>query len=152
MTMRTLRSITDIRSAVGIRQGPGDWILLDQNRIDMFADATGDHQWIHVDPEQASAGPHGGTIAHGFLTLSLIPHLSQQLYTITAGSARINYGSNKVRFPNPVRSGSRVRLDATFLGVDEVAAGALLTTRFVVEIDGADKPACVAETLTLLVQ
>ncbi|WP_413783065.1 MaoC family dehydratase [Prescottella equi] len=136
---------------MGTPQGPGEWMLLDQERIDLFADATGDHQWIHVEPERAAQGPHGGTIAHGFLTLSVIPKLAQELYTLAFGSARINYGSNKVRFPHPVRSGSRVRLRATFVELDDVAAGTLLTTRFVVEIDGVDKPACVAEALTLLV-
>ncbi|WP_430332533.1 MaoC family dehydratase [Rhodococcus sp. ACT016] len=151
MSPRVFRAPDEVRAAIGAPQGPGEWILLDQKRIDRFADATGDHQWIHVEPERAAQGPHGGTIAHGFLTLSIIPTLAQELYSLAFGSARINYGSNKVRFPHPVRSGSRLRLGATFVGLEGVPAGNLLTTRFVVEIEGVDKPACVAEALTLLV-
>ena len=97
----------EICAAVGETLGPGDWLTIDQYRIDAFADATGDHQWIHVDPERAAAGPYGATIAHGYLMQSLIPLLAAGLYTIQTGSARINYGSNTIRFPTPVIAGSR---------------------------------------------
>lgn len=151
MALRTFDSIDALRSALGETVGPGEWITVDQDRIDAFAETTGDHQWIHTDPARAATGPYGATIAHGYLTLSLLPALAAGLYAIDTGSARVNYGSNKVRFPAPVRVGSRIRASATPLECRTTDAGTFLTTRFVVEIEGGDKPALVAETVTLVV-
>jgi acyl dehydratase len=144
-------SIEDLRSALGREIGPSDPVTIGQERINEFADATGDHQWIHVDTERAAAGPYGATIAHGYLTLSLLPMFAQNLYQLEFGSSRINYGSNKVRFPSPVPVGSILRATSTFVDLSEGAGSFVLTTKFVVTADGAAKPACVAETLTVLV-
>ncbi|MEV0149906.1 MULTISPECIES: MaoC family dehydratase [unclassified Nonomuraea] len=143
-------SLEEVESALGRPMGPSAWLVVDQERIDAFADATGDHQWIHVDAERAAAGPFGRTVAHGYLTLSLIPHFGQQLFRLDLGQARVNYGVNKARFPAPVPAGSRLRARASFAELRETAAGAALTTRYTIEIDGAPKPACVAETVTLV--
>lgn len=148
--LRTFDSVDALHAALGDPIGPGEWLTVEQNRIDAFADVTGDHQWIHTDPERAAAGPYGATIAHGYLTLSLLPMLVAGLYTITTGSARVNYGSNKVRYPAPVRTGARIRASATPLDCRTTDAGTFLTTHVVVEIDGGDKPALVAETVTLI--
>ncbi|GAA4478748.1 MaoC family dehydratase [Rhodococcus olei] len=150
MTLRTFESIDAVRDALGDMIGPGEWFTVDQDRIDAFADATGDHQWIHTDPARAATGPYGATIAHGYLTVSLLPALAAGLYSIAVGSARVNYGSNKVRFPAPVRAGSRVRASATPIDCRTGDAGTFITTRFVVEVEGGDKPALVAETVTLV--
>ena len=147
---RTFTSLPEVKAALGEELGPTEPLVIAQERITAFADATGDHQWIHVDPERAASGPFGTTIAHGYLTLSLLPHFGQQLFRLEFGTARINYGLNKVRFPVPVPVGSTVRAKATFVDLREGAAGATLTTRYVVELDGAAKPACVAESLVLL--
>src|SRR5690606_7758718 len=120
----------------------------DQARIDLFAEATGDHQWIHVDPERAKDGPYGTTIAHGYLTLSLTNMCQPMLLAVPGASAGINYGTNKVRFPAPVPVGSRVRMGAEILAVDDVPGGVQLTLRNTVEIEGSDKPACVVEGLS----
>ena len=117
-------SVDEICAAVGETLGPGDWLTIDQYRIDAFADATGDHQWIHVDPERAATGPYGATIAHGYLMQSLIPLLAAGLYRIQTGSARINYGSNTIRFPTPVIAGSRVRATASIRECRSAQAGA----------------------------
>ena len=148
--MRTFSTFEEIQSAVGEEIGTSEWVEVDQARVDQFADATGDHQWIHVDVEKAKEGPFGGTIAHGYLTLSLIPWLSAQVIDLQTSGAKLNYGVNKVRFPNPVRVGSRVRLVATVGSITEVSAGRQLTLKYVVEIEDQDKPACVAETVVLL--
>lgn len=148
--MRTFDTIEALVDAVGEELGTSDWLNVTQDRVDAFADATGDHQWIHVDVERAAAGPFGGTVAHGYLTLSLIPQFIPQLFTIDAPGARLNYGLNKVRFPNPVLVGSRIRARASLVEVSDVPSGKQLVTRFVVEIEGEQKPACVAETVTLL--
>ncbi|GAB3681459.1 MaoC family dehydratase [Saccharopolyspora tripterygii] len=147
---RTFTSMNEVKAALGDELGPTAPLVVTQERITAFADATGDHQWIHVDPERATAGPFGTTIAHGYLTLSLLPHFGQQLFHLDFGTARINYGLNKARFPSPVPSGSTVRAKATFIDLQEGPAGATLTTRYVIELDGATKPACVAESLVLL--
>jgi acyl dehydratase len=118
--------------------------------VDAFADATGDHQWIHVDVARAKAGPFGGTIAHGYLTLSLIPFLGSQVFSLETPGAKLNYGVNKVRFPSPVPVGSRIRSHVTMGEVTDLPAGKQLTLRHTVEIEGHDKPACVAETVVLL--
>jgi acyl dehydratase len=132
----------------GLVLGPGEWTDVTQERVDLFADATGDHQWIHVDPERAAAGPFGGTIAHGFLTLSLLPQWTFQLLHVEDASAAINYGLNKVRFPAPVPVGSRVRASYRIADVAEVEGGVQVTTVATVEREGSEKPVCVAETLT----
>ena len=150
MPSRTFASPAELVAAVGTLIGTGDWITVDQQRIDLFAEATGDHQWIHVDPERAAEGPFGGTIAHGFLTLSLIPVLVQDVYRTEGVRMGVNYGLNKVRFPSPVRSGSRVRASVTVLSADEVPGGHQITTQVTVEIEGGAKPACVAETVVRL--
>lgn len=147
----TPASVDEVRKALGTPLGPTDWLDIDQARIDAFAEATGDHQWIHVDAERAATGPFGRTIAHGFLTLSLIPMFSAQLFVLEFGTARLNYGLNRVRLPAPVPVGSRIRAVAEFCALTEVAAGQLLTTHYTIEVDGAAKPACSAEMLTLVV-
>ena len=143
-------SLDELRAAVGTEVGPGPWMDVTQERIDKFADATGDHQWIHVDPDRAASGPFGGTIAHGFLSLSLIPALTDGLTTVDGVTMGVNYGLNKVRFPAPVPVGSRVRGRVELLSVDDVPGGLQLTSRVTVERDGGDKPPCVAETVTRL--
>jgi acyl dehydratase len=132
----------------GLELGPSEWEEMRQERIDAFADATGDHQWIHVDPERAASGPFGGTIAHGFLTLSLLPHWTFDLMDVEDASAAINYGLNKVRFPAPVPVGSRLRASYRIVDVSEVAGGVQVTTAATVEREGSDKPVCVAETVS----
>ncbi|MFC9735724.1 MaoC family dehydratase [Streptomyces roseolus] len=139
-----------LAEAVGTHIGTGDWTTVDQRRIDLFAEATGDRQWIHVDPERAATGPFGATIAHGFLTLSLLPVLVKQVFRTEGVAMAVNYGLNKVRFMHPVRVGSKVRASVHLLAVEEVAAGHQVVSRVTVEIDGVDKPACVAETVTRL--
>ncbi len=147
--MRTFTSVEDIQAAVGEELGTTDWLLIEQSRVDRFADATDDHQWIHLDPERAAAGPFGGTIAHGYLTLSLLPRFSWELYTVQNATAVINYGLNRVRFIHPVRVGARVRSTATLDSVTEVPGGVQIVVgqRVDVEVDGKPKPACVAETI-----
>jgi acyl dehydratase len=135
---------------VGEELGTSEWLEIDQDRVNAFADATGDHQWIHVDVERAAGGPFGGTIAHGYLTLSLVPWLGSQVFSLETPGARLNYGVNKVRFPNPVRVGSRVRAHVSVAEVIDIPAGKQMQLKYVIEIEGEDKPACVAETVVLL--
>jgi acyl dehydratase len=137
-----------VKDAVGTHLGFTDWMVVDQDRIDRFADATGDHQWIHVDPEAAAAGPFGATIAHGYLTLSLTNLFLPQLITVQNLSMGINYGVNKVRFPTPVKVGSRVRGGAEIAECVDVPGGVQAVIKITVEIEGADKPACVVENVT----
>jgi acyl dehydratase len=148
--MRTFTSLDEVAAATGTDLGTSDWVRIDQDRIDRFAEATGDHQWIHVDVERAKAGPFGGTIAHGYLTLSLVPMLGAQVFSLETPGAKLNYGVNKVRFPAPVPVGSRVRAHARLVDVAEVPAGRQATFGWTVEIEGAPKPGCVAETVVLL--
>jgi acyl dehydratase len=148
--MRTLDNLDELAGIAGEELGLSDWLEIDQERVDRFAEATGDHQWIHVDPERAASGPFGGTIAHGYLTLSLIPFLGSQVFSLETPGAKLNYGVNKVRFPHPVLVGSRIRSRVTMGDVTDVPAGKQLTLRHVIEIEGQDKPACVAETVVLL--
>ena len=148
--MRTFTSFDELTAAVGEALGTSDWLEIDQARVDAFADATGDHQWIHVDVERAKTGPFGGTIAHGYLTLSLLPFLGSQVFALETPGAKLNYGVNKVRFPNPVRVGSRVRTQVTVLAVEDISTGKQMRLQHVIEIEGQDKPACVAETVVLL--
>jgi len=148
--MRTFSTFEELAAASGEELGSSDWVEITQERVDRFADATGDHQWIHVDVERAAEGPFGGTIAHGYLTLSLVPWLGAQVFSLETPGAKLNYGVNKVRFPHPVRVGKRVRVHVTMGEVVEVPAGRQLTLRHTVEIEGEAKPACVAETVVLL--
>ncbi|MDA3624064.1 MaoC family dehydratase [Saccharopolyspora sp. WRP15-2] len=148
---RTFTSLGEVEAALGEELGPTEPLVITQERINAFADSTGDHQWIHVDPERAASGPYGSTIAHGYLTLSLLPHFGQQLFALDFGTARINYGLNKVRFPAPVPVGSALRARATFADLQKSATGATLTTHYTVDLEGAAKPACVAEMLVVLV-
>ncbi|MEU6525917.1 MaoC family dehydratase [Streptomyces sp. NPDC046924] len=144
---RIFTSVDELKAAVGEQLGYTDWLEVDQKRIDLFAEATGDHQWIHVDPEKAAAGPFGTTIAHGYLTLSLLPLFGPQLLSVEGVKMGVNYGTNKVRFPAPVPVGSRVRATAKVTAVDEVAGGVQVTTAFTVEREGGEKPVCVAESV-----
>ncbi|MBV9251242.1 MAG: MaoC family dehydratase [Acetobacteraceae bacterium] len=140
----------DMKTYIGKKLGTSDWALIDQPTIDKFAEATGDHQWIHVDVERAKREmPGGKTIAHGYLTLSLLPGLSNQIYAIRERSRGINYGSNRVRFTAPVPAGSRVRLHLTLLGVEDIEGGVRMIFQNQVEIEGVSRPALVAETLGL---
>ncbi|MDO3396692.1 MaoC family dehydratase [Nocardioides sp. SOB44] len=148
--MRVFTSLDEVSEAAGQELGTSEWVEIDQQRVDTFADATGDHQWIHVDVERAKDGPFGGTIAHGYLTLSLVPWLGSKVFSFDTPGAKLNYGVNKVRFPNPVRVGSRIRATVTLGEVTDIPAGKQATVRYTVEIDGADKPACVAESVVLL--
>ncbi len=148
--MRVFSTFEQIEAAAGEEIGTSDWVEISQERVNQFADATGDHQWIHVDVERSREGPFGGTIAHGYLTLSLLPWLGSQVFDLDTPGAKLNYGVNKVRFPNPVRVGSKVRAKVTVGEVAEIPAGRQLTFKFVIEIEGQDKPACVAETVVLL--
>jgi acyl dehydratase len=149
--MQTFSGLEEFEKAVGTHLGYSDWRTITQEQINLFADATGDHQWIHVDPEKAKDGPFGTTIAHGYLTLSIIPSLVWQIYTVENLSMGVNYGSNKVRFPSPVPVGSRVRAGAELLSLDTGPNGAQATVRVTIEREGGDKPACVAETVSVLV-
>lgn len=146
--MQTVQGIDGVKAMAGKEWGTSDWIEIDQDRIDRFADATEDHQWIHVDRERAKAGPFGTTIAHGFLTLSLIPHLSGAVTKVEGVRMGINYGLNKVRFPSPVKAGSKVRATAKNLSVEDVEGGVQVVNQVTIEIEGQDKPACVAETVS----
>ncbi len=148
--MRTFTSTDQLSDAVGEDLGTTEWLEITQDRVDAFADATGDHQWIHVDVERAKKGPFGGTIAHGYLTLSLIPQFTPELFSLETPGARLNYGVNKVRFPNPVKVGKRIRATAQIAEVSDVPAGTQLVTRYTLEIEDESKPACVAETVVLL--
>ena len=148
--MRTFSSLDDVSAAAGSDVGTSRWLTIDQDLICAFADATGDQQWIHVDEDRAAAGPFGTTVAHGFLILSLLPRLTAEVFSLETPGARLNYGANKVRFPSPVKVGSRIRATATFLSLTDVPAGKQLVTRYTVEIEGHPKPACVAETVALL--
>src|SRR5271168_5390126 len=145
-----VNSIEELNALVGTHLGYSDYRTVTQEQVNLFADATGDHQWIHVDPERAAAGPFGHTIAHGYLTLSLVSVLCSGLLTVQGGTMGINYGSNKVRFTSPVPVGSDVRAGATLASVDEVAGGVQIAMDVVVEIKGSEKPACVAQTLSRL--
>ncbi len=148
--MRVLDDLDQLTGLAGDELGVSDWLEIDQDRVDRFADATGDHQWIHVDVVRAAAGPFGGTIAHGYLTLSLIPFLGSQVFSLETPGAKLNYGVNKVRFPTPVRVGSRIRSRVVMGQVSDLPRGKQLTFRHTIEIEGEDKPGCVAETVVLL--
>ena len=138
----------ELVTAVGRRVGPTDWVSVAQSHIDAFAEATGDRQWIHVDVERAGRGPFGGTIAHGYLTLSLVNRFLPQLVEVHGAAMGINYGCDRVRFPAVLRAGARVRGAAEILEVEEFASGVQAKIRVTVEVEGGDKPVCVADTLS----
>jgi len=141
----------DLPKLAGTETGVSDWVTIDQDRINKFADATGDHQWIHIDVERAKTQmPGGKTIAHGYLTLSLIPWLTGSFLSIQGVTRGINYGSNKVRFVNMVPVGSRVRARAKLLSAEPKSGGMQMITEVTIEIDGQQRPACVAETISLV--
>ena len=146
--MREFERLTELADLVGQEVGLSDWLLVDQARIQRFADATDDQQWIHTSPERAAAGPFGGTIAHGFLTLSLLPVFFDTGFKVTETRMGINYGLNKVRFPAPVPVNSRLRGRFKLLNFDVIEGGVQLSIEVTVEIEGKSKPACVAESLT----
>ncbi|MFD6877571.1 MULTISPECIES: MaoC family dehydratase [unclassified Streptomyces] len=145
---RVFTSAEELRAGIGEPLGPSGWLEVDQKRIDLFADATGDHQWIHVDPERAASGPFGSTIAHGYLTLSLLPSLVPQIMLVEGMRMGINYGVDKVRFPAPVPVGSRLRATALITSVTEVGEGVQVAATVTVEREGAEKPVCVAESVS----
>ncbi|MFB7708878.1 MaoC family dehydratase [Streptomyces sp. NPDC056105] len=145
---KVFSSPAEFAAAAGTHVGVSEWVGVEQDRIDTFADATGDHQWIHVDPERAATGPFGATIAHGYLTLSLIPVLTQGVYRIEGVKMGVNYGLNKVRFMNPVKVGPRVRASVDIVSAEEVPGGGRqVVNKVTIEIEGSEKPAAVAETV-----
>jgi acyl dehydratase len=147
--MTTTTTLADIASLAGTQLGASDWLVIDQDRVNLFADATGDHQWIHVDVPRATA-EMGGPIAHGFLTLSLIPFLGKDIMKVKGVTRGINYGLNKVRFTNMVKVGSKVRAVQKLISAEPKAGGMMITSEVTIEIEGEARPACVAETVSLL--
>jgi acyl dehydratase len=145
--MRSFEHLAELQALVGQEIAVSEWVTVDQRRIDRFAEATGDHQWIHVDPVRAAAGPFGATVAHGFLTLSLLPELSASALEIRDTRMGVNYGLNRVRFPAPVPSGSRLRGRFRLLAFEPIEGGAQLVMQVTMEREGGDKPVCVAESV-----
>lgn len=146
--MKTFETLAEVAACVGQEVAVSDWITITQEQVNQFAEATGDHQWIHTDPERAKAGPFGAPIAHGFLTLSLLPVFFESTFTVTESRMGVNYGLNKVRFTSPVPVGSRLRARMTLLEATPIDnAGMQMTWAVAVEREGADKPVCVAESL-----
>ena len=145
--MRTITGLDELKAADGETLGTSSWHEVTQQDIDTFADVTGDHQWIHVDRERARQTPFGGTIAHGYYTLSLAPMFSEQIFALAGFAYAVNYGLNKVRFPAPLPVGSRVRMHAKLTSLEDVPGGAQMTVEVAFEREGGDKPVCVAETL-----
>jgi acyl dehydratase len=144
----TVNGIDGLRDLVGTHLGESEWMEVTQERVNLFADATGDHQWIHVDPERATReSPFGGPIAHGYLTLSLIPVLLPQVLVVRGISMGVNYGCEKVRFPSPVPVGARLRMSAELVALEEVRGGVQLTIRATLATEGAAKPSCVADVV-----
>ena len=145
--MRVFKHLSELQTLVGQEIGVSDWITVDQQRIDLFAQSTGDHQWIHVDPERAAKGPFGTTIAHGFLTLSLLPEMSATAFDVEDAHMGVNYGLNKVRFTAPVPVNSRVRGRFKLMAYEPFEGGALITSQVTMEREGSGKPVCVAQSL-----
>jgi acyl dehydratase len=145
--MRTINGLDELRKAEGEVLGTSDWYEVTQKDIDTFADVTGDHQWIHVDVERARETPFGGTIAHGYYTLSLAPRFSEQIMRLDGFAFGLNYGLNKVRFPAPVPVGKRVRMTAKLAKLDDIPGGAQITFENTFDVEGGDKPVCVAESV-----
>jgi acyl dehydratase len=146
--MRSFERLSDLQPLVGQEIGESDWILVDQQRINLFADATGDHQWIHVDPVRAAAGPFGTTVAHGFLTLSLLPEMFAAAFEVRDTRMGVNYGLNRVRFTAPVPVDSRLRARFKLLAYEAIEGGAQCTIEVTMEREGSPKPVCIAESLT----
>ena len=146
--MKTYPHLADLAALAGQDIGTSDWLLIDQARVNLFAEATGDHQWIHTDPVRAASGPFGAPIAHGFLTLSLLPLLFESAFAIADVRMGVNYGLNRVRFVSPVRVGSRVRGRFKLVSFEPLEGGAQLTVEATIELDGSARPACVAETVS----
>ena len=146
--MRVFTTFEEIEASAGQEIGTSDWVQVTQARVNQFADATGDHQWIHVDPDRAKDGPFGRTIGHGYLTLSLAPWLMSEVLQVTGMAMGLNYGLNKLRFPNPVPVGSKLRMGAQVAGVDDVGGGGVQATiDLTFELEGETKPACVAQAV-----
>jgi len=145
--MKVFQDLAEFETAQGAELGPTDWVEVDQQRVNVFADATDDHQWIHVDPERAASGPFGGTIAHGLLTLSLLPRFMHDLYRVDNVTMAINYGFNKVRFITPVPVGARLRASSRITQIDKLDAAVQATLVTTVEVEGAAKPAAVIESI-----
>ncbi len=148
MASTVLDGPDDVRTHLGRHLGHSEWIEIDQDRVNLFADATGDHQWIHVDPERATKGPFGAPIAHGYLTLSISNLFLPQIVEVRGFSAGVNYGVDKVRFPSPVKVGARIRAGAELTAISEVNGGLQTTIVITIEIEGGTKPACVIESLS----
>jgi acyl dehydratase len=148
MAVTTLNGQTEVEAAVGTHLGHSDWLEITQERVNLFADATGDHQWIHVDPERAAAGPFGVAIAHGYLTLALSNMFLPQIVEVTGFSMGVNYGTDTIRFPAPVPVGSRVRAGAELTEVTPVSGGIQTRIRITIEVDGSSKPSCVIDSLS----
>jgi len=146
--MRSFDRLSELQALVGQHVADSDWISIDQHRIDLFADATGDHQWIHVDPARAAAGPFGTTVAHGFLTLSLLPEMGISAFELRDTRMGVNYGLNRVRFPAPVPVGSRIRGRFKLLSYEAIEGGAQLTMEVTMEREGSAKPVCIAESVS----
>jgi acyl dehydratase len=145
--MRSFDKLTDLQPLIGQHIADSDWVTIDQARINLFAEATGDHQWIHVDPVRAAAGPFKATVAHGFLTLSLLPEMSASAFELRDTRMGVNYGLNRVRFPSPVPVGSRMRGRFKLLAYEKIEGGAQVTTEVTMEREGSEKPVCVAESV-----
>jgi acyl dehydratase len=143
------KTLIDLRQRIGQEVAISDWVAVTQQRIDLFAEATDDHQWIHVDPTRAAAeSPFHTTVAHGFFTLSLLPHLMSEALTLPPSKLTINYGLNRVRFPAPVRAGQQIRARIILLTMEDISGGVQITWKVTVELEGSDKPACIAETIS----
>lgn len=145
--MKVFNDLNEFAAAQGSQLGPTEWMEISQDRVNLFADATDDHQWIHIDPKRAADGPFGGTIAHGLLTLSLLPHFSHQLYRVDGITLAVNYGYNKVRFITPVKVGARIRARGEVTAINKLEGAVQATTTLTVEIEGSEKPAAVAESI-----
>ena len=145
---RIIDGLSELKTLVGEHLGYSPYVEVTQEMVNTFADATGDHQWIHVDVERAKQGPFGGPIAHGYLTLSLGPMLAPQVFGVSGLTMGVNYGAGKIRFPSPVPVGSNLRLGVTLKSVDDIPGGAQVVTDFVFEVEGSEKPSCVAEVIT----
>lgn len=148
MSLTTFENAGELMGKEGLKIGPSDWMEITQERINMFAEATGDHQWIHVDEEKAKMSPFGGTIAHGYLTLSLAAKLMPEIIEVKGLKMGINYGTEKTRFITPVKSGAKVRGHGEFVEIKEVPGGYQSTMRVTIEIEGEEKPACVVDTIS----
>ncbi len=147
--MRLFEDISELENMAGREIGVSGWHTLEQSQIQAFADATLDQQWIHTDPDRAAAGPFGATVAHGYLSLSMLPYLASQVYRVQGAAMIINYGLNKVRFPAPAKVNSRIRDRLTLVSVTGTANGRQLQFQHRIELEGSDKPACIAETVSL---